>query len=222
MSAREVTEAIRARQSSIWVDGYRELYAAFVAASELLNELATARFEIASFDEGLEWYCKHWFRIDQLYRQFHFAARMSEHAAPLEALRKEVDKQYTNRYLYELGNSWQQQVDAVQDWRSVTLRVAVTTPLVDAKRSSIPQKQPPAKSAERVGTNASDSELTQCLVFFGVSLSPSKTCPRCPAQFEQTISVRRPSGSIRRKTASGRFSSNAGQPQEHVNLSDER
>lgn len=122
MSAREVTEAIRARQSSIWVDGYRELYAAFVAASELLNELATARFEIASFDEGLEWYCKHWFRIDQLYRQFHFAARMSEHAAPLEALRKEVDKQYTNRYLYELGNSWQQQVDAVQDWRSVTLR----------------------------------------------------------------------------------------------------
>ena len=122
MSAREVSETIRARQSSVWVEGYRALYAALAAASDLLSELATARFEIASFDDGLGRYRKHWFRIDQLYRQFHFAARMSEHAAPLEALRKEVDKQYTNRYLYELGNTWQQQVDAVHDWRSVTLR----------------------------------------------------------------------------------------------------
>ena len=122
MSAREVSETIRARQSSIWVEGYRALYAALAAASDLLSELATAGFEIASFDDGLDRYRKHWFRIDQLYRQFHFAARMSEHAAPLEALGKEVDKQYTNRYLYELGNTWQQQVDAVHDWRSVTLR----------------------------------------------------------------------------------------------------
>jgi len=122
MSAREVSETIRARQSSVWVEGYRALYAALAAASDLLSELATARFEIASFDDGLDRYRKHWFRIDQLYRQFHFAARMSEHAAPLEALREEVDKQYTNRYLYELGNTWQQQVDAVHDWRSVTLR----------------------------------------------------------------------------------------------------
>lgn len=122
MSAREVSEVIRARQSSIWVDGYRELYAALGAASDLLSELATARFEIASFDEGLDRYRKHWFRIDQLYRQFHFAARTTEYAGPLEALRVEVEKHYANRYLYELGNSWQQQVDAVHDWRSVTLR----------------------------------------------------------------------------------------------------
>ena len=118
MSAREVSETIRARQSSIWVDGYRELYAALAAASDLLSELATARFEIASFDEGLDRYRKHWFRIDQLYRQFHFAARTTEYAGPLEALRVEVEKHYANRYLYELGNAWQQQVDAVTDWRS--------------------------------------------------------------------------------------------------------
>lgn len=122
MSAREVSETIRARQNSIWIEGYRALYAALAAASDLLSKFATARFEIASFDDGLDRYRKHWFRIDQLYRQFHFAARMSEHATPIEALRKEVDKQYTNRYLYELGNTWQQQVDAVHDWRSVTLR----------------------------------------------------------------------------------------------------
>ena len=122
MSAREVSETIRTRQSSIWVDSYRELYAALGAASELLSELATARFEIASFDEGLDQYRKNWFRIDQLYRRFHFAARTTEYAGPLEALRVEVEKHYANRYLYELGNVWQQQVDAVDEWRSVTLR----------------------------------------------------------------------------------------------------
>ena len=122
MSAREVSETIRARQSSIWVEGYRALYAALAAASDLLSEFATARFEIASFDDGLDRYRKHWFRIDQLYRQFHFAARTTGYAGPLETLRKEVEKQYANRYLYELGNAWQHQVDAVSDWRSVALR----------------------------------------------------------------------------------------------------
>ena len=122
MSSRDVAEAIRARQSSIWVDGYRELYNALGAASDLLSELSNASFVIASFDEGLDRYRKQWFLIDQLYRQFHFAARTTEYAGPLEALRNEVEKHYANRYLYELGHSWQQKVDAAQDWRSVTLR----------------------------------------------------------------------------------------------------
>ncbi|MDO4888068.1 MAG: BREX-1 system phosphatase PglZ type A [Actinomycetaceae bacterium] len=122
ISAREVSEIIRARQSSIWVEGYRELYAALAAASELLSELATVNFEIASFDDGLDRYRKHWFRIDQLYRQFQFAARTTGYAGALEALRAEVEKHYANRYLYELGNAWQRQVDVVSDWRSAVLR----------------------------------------------------------------------------------------------------
>ncbi|WP_080793628.1 BREX-1 system phosphatase PglZ type A [Corynebacterium pacaense] len=122
MSARDVSETIRARQSSIWIDSYRELYTALATASDLLSKLATAKFEIASFDDGLDQYRKHWFRIDQLYRQFHFAARTTEYAGPLEALRIEVEKHYANRYLYELGNAWQQQIDVMTDWRSVAVR----------------------------------------------------------------------------------------------------
>ena len=122
MSAREVSDTIRARQSSIWADGYRELYAALSAASDLLSELAASKYEITSFDDGLDRYRKDWFRVDQLYRQFHFAARTTEYAGPLEVLRTEVEKHYANRFLYELGNAWQQQVDTVDNWRSVTLR----------------------------------------------------------------------------------------------------
>lgn len=122
MSARAVSETIRARQNSLWFDEYRKLYTALGAASELFSELSTARFEITSFDEGLEHYRNSWFRIDQLYRQFHFAARMAEHADLLGTLQGKVEKHYTNQYLYKLGNSWQQQVDTVRDWRSVRLR----------------------------------------------------------------------------------------------------
>ena len=39
ITAREVTEVIRARQSSIWIDGYRRLYAAIGSASDLLTAL---------------------------------------------------------------------------------------------------------------------------------------------------------------------------------------
>ncbi|MFZ1381272.1 MAG: BREX-1 system phosphatase PglZ type A, partial [Scrofimicrobium sp.] len=121
MSPREVDEMIRSRQSSLWVDGYRELYTAIGSASELIGALATGRYDINSFDDGLERYRREWFRVDQLYRQFHCAARTTEYAGALEALRAEVEKLYANRFLYDLGNSWQQQVDAAETWRSMTL-----------------------------------------------------------------------------------------------------
>ena len=57
-----------------------------------------------------------------------------------------------------------------------------------------------------------EMEFTQCRVFFGVRPSPRKTCPRCPPQLVQVISVRRPSASVVRLTASPMASSKLGQP----------
>jgi hypothetical protein len=37
VTAREVAEVVRARQSSVWIDGYRQLYTAIGAAAELLS-----------------------------------------------------------------------------------------------------------------------------------------------------------------------------------------
>ncbi|MET3769842.1 uncharacterized protein (TIGR02687 family) [Marisediminicola sp. UYEF4] len=122
VTARDVSDVIRSRQSSIWIDGYRKLYAAIGSASELLSELTTLKLTVSSFDDGLDRYRREWFRIDQLYRQFVFSARTAEHSGPLEALRAEVEKFYANKFLYELGNAWQQQVDATDRWRSSALR----------------------------------------------------------------------------------------------------
>lgn len=121
-TAREVSEVVRKRKSSIWVDGYRKLYAAIESGSELLSELSTLSLTMSSFDDGLDRYRRQWFRIDQLYRQFVYAARTTEHFKPLEELRAEVEKFYANKFLFELGSAWQPYVDAAQKWRSTALR----------------------------------------------------------------------------------------------------
>jgi len=115
---REVAEVVRARQNSVWIDKYKTLYMAIARASDLLGELASLDVTMRSFDDGLGRYRREWFRIDQLYRQFISAARAAEYPKPLEALRELVEKRYTNKYVYELGNAWQQQVDQVEKWRS--------------------------------------------------------------------------------------------------------
>ncbi len=122
ISAREVAETIRDRQSSIWVDGYRDLYTAIGAASELLATLSSATFEISSFDGGLQRYEQEWFRIDQLYRHFQLAARTTDYAGVVETLRDGVENYYVNKFLFPLGAAWQHRVDAVSTWRSNALR----------------------------------------------------------------------------------------------------
>ncbi|MEU7822447.1 BREX-1 system phosphatase PglZ type A [Catellatospora sp. NPDC049133] len=125
VTAREVTEVIRSRQSSIWIDDYRKLYAAIGSASDLLTTLGALNVSMQSFDEGLERYRQDWFRIDQLYRQFIYAARTvpAEYSRVLEALRAQVEKFYVNKFIYDLGKAWQQQVDGVDRWWSAVLRL---------------------------------------------------------------------------------------------------
>jgi uncharacterized protein (TIGR02687 family) len=122
ITAREVTEIIRSRQSSIWIYGYRKLYAAIGSASELLTALSTASLSMQSFDEGLGRYRDDWFRIDQLYRQFTYAARTAEYSSPLEELRVQVESFYANKFLHNVGAAWQQQVDGLEQWRSTAVR----------------------------------------------------------------------------------------------------
>ncbi|WP_032406943.1 BREX-1 system phosphatase PglZ type A [Rhodococcoides fascians] len=122
VTAREVAEVVRARQSSVWIDGYKQLYTAIACASELLTELVSLNLVAQSFDEALERYRREWFRIDQLYRQFTFAYRTYEGPHPLGPLRDRVEKRYTNTFVYELGNAWQQKVDDTSAWTSSVLR----------------------------------------------------------------------------------------------------
>jgi uncharacterized protein (TIGR02687 family) len=122
MTPRQVADVVRQRQSSIWIDRYRKLYNAIESASELLSAIAALPGTIDSFDTGLKRYQTEWFRIDQLYRRFTYAAKTADFQAQLTALRAEVEKFYANKYLFNFGTAWQQKVDLVSDWTSGSFR----------------------------------------------------------------------------------------------------
>lgn len=119
LSAHEIADTIRTRRrESVWFEDYETLYAALAAAAELIPAIRLARLDVSSFDDGLTKYRDELFRIDQLYRQYTFAARNAEFKQPLETLTDQVENTYVTEFLFKLGTNWQQQVDAVSKWRT--------------------------------------------------------------------------------------------------------
>ena len=121
MTPREVADVVRQRKESLWSAKYAKLYRAIQSASELLAGIAALPDVIASAALGLEKYQSDWYRIDQLYRWFTYAHQTADFHQPLEALKTEVDKQYSNKYLYDFGGLWQQAIEPMSEWRSAVL-----------------------------------------------------------------------------------------------------
>ena len=119
LSGREIADVIRTRRrESVWFGDYETLYAALAAAAELIPAVRLARLDVSSFEDGLAKYKDDLFRIDQLYRQYTFAAQNAEFKQPLESLTDQVENAYVTDFLFKLGTNWQQQVDVVSKWRT--------------------------------------------------------------------------------------------------------
>lgn len=121
VTPREVADVVHHRQDSLWSAKYVKLYQAIQNASELLAAIAGLPHTIATADLGLEKYQADWFRIDQQYRWFTHAYQTADFQKPLEALKAEVDKQYTNKYLYDFGGRWQQALEPTGQWKAAAL-----------------------------------------------------------------------------------------------------
>ncbi|OJX68315.1 MAG: TIGR02687 family protein [Micrococcales bacterium 73-13] len=117
----DVQKAEQARQTTFWYGlepSFRALYTAIRSAAELLDSISSLSTAIATFDDGLSKYQRQWYRIDQLYRQFLYAARTTEHAEPLAPLVDKVEAFYNNNYVAPLALAWQQQVDKLDTWKA--------------------------------------------------------------------------------------------------------
>ena len=116
--AKDVSEAVRRRRDSSWFAAFESAYTAIDAAASLLAEIDSLSTAMQSFDDGLDKYTTQWFRIDQLYRQYIYHARLAEDPGPLESLGKQVEAFYSNKFLFPLGVAWQVQVDKTETWRA--------------------------------------------------------------------------------------------------------
>jgi uncharacterized protein (TIGR02687 family) len=122
ITAREVIETDRRRQTTFWYSTYASLYTAIRSASELLAAIDAFTPAMTGFDDGLEKYATEWSKIDQLYRHFVHAARSTEHTKPLEPLAAQVESFYTNKFIAPLATAWQVQVDVIDQWKSSAIR----------------------------------------------------------------------------------------------------
>ena len=114
----ECTVLVRNRRQSHWYGRYRHHYESVEYAARFFQELETLHVQINSLSDGIERYQATWFHLDQLYRKYVYHARQSGQSSLLEELSRRVEDLYTNNFLLQVNDCWQQQVDSCRRWHS--------------------------------------------------------------------------------------------------------
>jgi uncharacterized protein (TIGR02687 family) len=113
----DITLWCRQRRQGHWHDEFKHLYSAVDAASQFIALLETVQFTMATPTEAVQGYTRHWYKLDQLYRQYVYALKVSGQTSLLNSLTAQIENLYTNRYLLPLNNAWQHHVDAMLQWK---------------------------------------------------------------------------------------------------------
>jgi uncharacterized protein (TIGR02687 family) len=117
LSEGEVTLWCRGRRQGHWFSEFKYLYEAVDIASQFFALLDSVQLDMATASEAVQRYVSHWYRLDQLYRQYVYCLKASSQNTLLNSLSEKIENLYTNRYLLPLNNAWQSHVDGMSDWR---------------------------------------------------------------------------------------------------------
>ncbi|MDA3971824.1 MAG: BREX-1 system phosphatase PglZ type A [Desulfobulbaceae bacterium] len=112
----ECTVLIRNRRQSHWYQEFSHHYECVEYAARFMRNLETVDLQVDSVPAGIERYSNTWFQLDQLYRKFIYHSRKSGQASLLEQLSGQVEDLYTNRFLLQMNDNWQQVVNASSRW----------------------------------------------------------------------------------------------------------
>lgn len=116
LSQGEVTFYCRQRRQGHWYSKFKHLYDAVDVASQFLVLLDTVELNMANSSAAVQGYVSHWYKLDQLYRQYIYNLKASSQNTLLNSLTEKVENLYINRYLLPLNNAWQSHVDEMKHW----------------------------------------------------------------------------------------------------------
>ena len=116
ISAADCANIVRARRTTFFYPRLENTYQAVDFASDFFDTLSKTSLEIAAPGDGFNCYVSQYYRLDQLYRKFVFHAGRSKEKDLLAPLQAEVEKFYSNQYLFKLGNLWQEKLDTLTKW----------------------------------------------------------------------------------------------------------
>jgi uncharacterized protein (TIGR02687 family) len=118
INADECAVLVRNRRQSHWHGRYRHHYESIEYAARFFQELETLHVQINSLSDGIERYRTTWSHLDQMYRKYVYHAKQSGQSSLLEELSRRVEDLYTNNFLLQVNDCWQQQVDSCPRWHS--------------------------------------------------------------------------------------------------------
>lgn len=116
LAAPQVVKWTRARRASHWYRDYADIYQAIAFASSFLQALAEADLRMTSPAEGVKRYAASWYRLDQLYRKYHYHVQRSGQTSLLAPLSELVENHYANSFVRRLNDHWQDQVNRLELW----------------------------------------------------------------------------------------------------------
>ena len=112
----DITLWCRQRRMGHWYEEFKHCYDAIDVASQFFAQLEVLQLSMPTATEAVQGYVRHWYKLDQLYRQYIYALKVSGQTSLLNSLTEQVENLYTNRFLLPLNNEWQRHVDAMDKW----------------------------------------------------------------------------------------------------------
>jgi len=107
LSAEEIQNIIETREHTFWYDKYKNIYNALCSAALLFDFVKQNDFVMQSFEEGVQTYKSHWYKVDKYYRDYSLFASKAEHIEVLKTLTQKVENVYLNSFLRVLNDNFQ-------------------------------------------------------------------------------------------------------------------
>jgi uncharacterized protein (TIGR02687 family) len=107
---------IQKREQKFFYKNYQNIYSALSAGSTLLSEIKKINLKFSSLRDGITFYTKQFFQIDLLYRKYIFYSSKAEHQNLLKIFTDKIEKAYSNSFIQELGDNWQQHLNKLETW----------------------------------------------------------------------------------------------------------
>ena len=117
INPKEVFDIITQRRTMKWYKKYENLYQALWYAAAFVEMVEKEeQFVVNSVATGVEKYTNNWYKIDQYYRKFIYNLKVSGQVSGFEQLMENIENLYSNKYLLNMNDSWQQQIDKKTVW----------------------------------------------------------------------------------------------------------
>lgn len=100
-----------------WYQDVEDLYVCLEDAMEMITLIRKyGSWKASSFSDGIKHYKLNLYKIDYLYRKFVLHYRKSNQNRVLHPLSEKVEKVYTNDWLFQFNNEWQNTIDKLDEW----------------------------------------------------------------------------------------------------------